>query len=232
MFVNLRNRRGSLGSPYDRSVRAGHRAVLKLFATVVVIGPGGLMCGANGEPAWALKSGPVAPIFGLGVAGTTNLKTTSYRIPSESMEPTLAVGEHILINLRAYRHRRPKVRDIVVFHPPKGAEDNRCGRVPPSGQACALPTKHRAGQKFVKRVVARGGDRVRILKGHVVLNGKRQKEAFTRPCQGGEGCHFPKEITIPKGFYFVMGDNRGASDDSRFWGPVPKAWILGKNVAR
>ena len=60
----------------------------------------------------------------------------------------------------------------------------------------------------------------------MILNGKRQKELHA-PCGGGEDCNFPKQITIPADHYFMMGDNRGASDDSRFWGPVPRDWIIG-----
>ena len=69
------------------------------------------------------------------------------------------------------------------------------------------------------------------LEGRVVLNGKLQNEPFAEPCGGGEGCDFPTEITIPPGHYFMMGDNRGSSDDSRFWGPVPKKWIIGQAFA-
>jgi signal peptidase I len=150
-----------------------------------------------------------------------------YRIPSESMEPTLNVGQRVLVNRVGTHFSDPKVGTIVVFHPPKGADDNRCGRPQAPGQACPFPTKGRSDQNFIKRIVAGPGDRVRILDGHALVNGKRQKDGFTRPCQGGSGCDFPNEIRVPKGYYFVMGDNRGSSDDSRFWGPVPKKWIIG-----
>jgi signal peptidase I len=65
----------------------------------------------------------------------------------------------------------------------------------------------------------------------VILNGKRQKESFTEPCGGGEACDLPREIRIPADHYFMMGDNRGSSDDSRFWGPVPRKWIIGEAFA-
>jgi signal peptidase I len=61
----------------------------------------------------------------------------------------------------------------------------------------------------------------------VILNGKRQKEPFIRNCAAGSDCNFPTPITIPPDHWFMMGDNRGESDDSRFWGPVPKKWIIG-----
>ena len=61
----------------------------------------------------------------------------------------------------------------------------------------------------------------------MILNGKLQKEPFINPCRPGQDCDFPKPITIPPDHWFMMGDNRGESDDSRFWGPVPKKWIIG-----
>ncbi len=62
-----------------------------------------------------------------------------------------------------------------------------------------------------------------------MVDGVEAKEDFIRPCRGGNGgCNFPQEITIPPDHYFMMGDNRGSSDDSRFWGPVPRDWIIGE----
>jgi signal peptidase I len=150
-----------------------------------------------------------------------------YRIPSESMEPTLDVGQRVLVNRLGNRLNDPEIGEIVVFHPPKGSESNTCGRAPAEGQACGLPTKDKADVNFIKRVVAGPGDRLSIRDGHVILNGQLQKEDFVRECGDGPDCNFPKTITIPPGHWFMMGDNRGASDDSRFWGPVPKKWIIG-----
>ena len=150
-----------------------------------------------------------------------------YRIPSESMEPTLDVGQRVLVDRIGERFGSPHVGDIVVFHPPVGADVNECGAPKPQNQACALPTKDRSKTNFIKRVVGVGGDRIKIINGHVVRNGKPEKDSYIRPCQPGDECNLPREITVPKGYFFMMGDNRGASDDSRFWGPVPKKWIIG-----
>jgi signal peptidase I len=60
------------------------------------------------------------------------------------------------------------------------------------------------------------------------VNGVEAEEDFTLPCGGGPVCNLRKEITIPPDHYFMMGDNRGESDDSRYWGPVPRDWIIGE----
>jgi len=169
-------------------------------------------------------------VVALGLAlGIQAFLVKPYRIPSESMVPTLQVGQRVLVNRIGARFSDPSVGDVVVFHPPAGAElDNTCGGgPPPEGQACGRPTADKADVNFIKRVVAGPGDRLAIKNGRVVLNGERQREEFTRPCGGGEGCNFPREFTIPADHYFMMGDNRGASADSRFWGPVPRKWIIG-----
>jgi len=157
-----------------------------------------------------------------------------YRIPSGSMEPTLAVGERVIVNRIGNRFAAPGVGDIIVFHPPHGADTDACGnpgqgpfydgsqsRVP-----CDKPTATRSSQNFIKRVVGLPGDSIAIRDGHVVRNGVEQREPFIRPCGGGPECNLGA-IVVPRDDYFMMGDNRGASDDSRYWGPVPRRWIIG-----
>jgi signal peptidase I len=158
-----------------------------------------------------------------------------YKIPSGSMEPTLHVSDRVLVNRFSHKilGKDPKVGDIVVFNPPAGADaqDPVCGA---SGQGggtespCSKPTAQKSKQSFIKRVVAVGGDTLAIKDGHAIRNGKQASEPFIAPCDPGSGsCDFPKTITVPKGYVFMMGDNRGNSDDSRYWGPVPAEWVIG-----
>jgi signal peptidase I len=152
-----------------------------------------------------------------------------YRIPSGSMEPTLTIGQRILAN-RMINH--PSVGDIVVFHPPAGANpDNaECGdqnQGTGHSQACDEGTPQESSQTFIKRVVAGPGDTIYIKNGNVWRNGVREKDPYAYQCGTGPDCNFPTAIKIPPGDYFMMGDNRGESDDSRFWGPVPNKWIIG-----
>jgi len=153
-----------------------------------------------------------------------------YQIPSESMEPTLDVGQRVLVNRFIYHLHDPHIGDIVVFHPPAGATDGgrECGASHNARQACPQPTQAESSQNFIKRIVAGPGDTLAVKHGHPVVNGVEAKETFIRPCNGGSSCNLPKQITIPPDHYFMMGDNRGRSDDSRFWGPIPRDWIIGE----
>jgi signal peptidase I len=154
-----------------------------------------------------------------------------YRIPSGSMEPTLAIGQRVLVNRIAMHFGKPHVGEIAVFHPPEGAEEEQCGlgsRITPGGSACSQPVPSEDKSiNFIKRVVAGPGDTIKVIEGHVIRNGKRESDSYIKPCPGVSECNFPTPIKIPPGHWFMMGDNRGESDDSRFWGPVPTEWIIG-----
>jgi signal peptidase I len=153
-----------------------------------------------------------------------------FRIPSESMSPTLAVSQRVLVDRVSYRFSEPDRGDIVVFKPPAGADGDVCGTTDfdEGRQACPMPTEDRSETNFIKRVVAVGGDRLKVIGGRVYINGKQQDEPFIRPDDQCGICNLPDEITIPKGHFFMMGDNRGESADSREWGPIPEKWMIGK----
>jgi signal peptidase I len=157
-----------------------------------------------------------------------------YRIPSASMLPTLHINQRVLVNRIGSHFSSPGIGDIVVFHPPKqygecanpNEGQNQSGQH--GAQACDTQQKQESSETFIKRVVGLPGDRLSIHDGHVIRNGVEEKDSYTVPCDGGGTCNFPATITIPRGDYFMMGDNRPDSEDSRFWGPVPKSWIIGK----
>jgi signal peptidase I len=155
-----------------------------------------------------------------------------YKIPSASMEPTLRDGDRVLVNRISHETGAlPKVGQIVVFNPPVGAENTptpSCGQPHKADSACPQSVPERSSMTFIKRVVAVAGDRISIHGGHVIRNGVQEADAYTAPCAGGEVCDLHHTITIPKGEIFVMGDNRGDSDDSRFWGPIPTSWVIGQ----
>lgn len=154
-----------------------------------------------------------------------------YRIPSGSMIPTLTIGQRILVN-RLDTH--PALGNVVVFHPPTGAVTGNgvCGNPAQGGghrQACDKDVPKESNQTFVKRVVGLPGDHLKILNGYVYRNGKKETGSYIQNCDSvaGADCNFPVTITVPPGDYYMMGDNRGDSLDSRYWGPVPQKWIIG-----
>jgi signal peptidase I len=169
----------------------------------------------------------VAVALGLAL-GIQAFLVKPFRIPSESMVPTLEVGQRVLVDRVSYRFSDPDRGDIVVFKPPLGSESNACGIQHSSDSACPRPTEDRSDTNFIKRVVATPGDRLKVIDGAVYINGKRQNEDYARLDAECEICNLPQPITIPEDQYFMMGDNRGESADSREWGPVPKKWIIGQ----
>jgi signal peptidase I len=158
-----------------------------------------------------------------------------YRIPSGSMLPTLHINQRVLVNRLGNDFSTPSLGDIVVFHPPvnyaQGCKNQSEGesRTGQGGaQACAAAQSRPSSETFIKRVVGLPGDHISISAGHVLRNGLAEHEPYIVACGSDGACNFPGTITVPRGDYFMMGDNRPDSEDSRFWGPVPKRWIIGK----
>ena len=162
-----------------------------------------------------------------------------FRIPSASMEPTLLVGDFLLVNKEISTGRFPALApanlirrgDLIVFHYPVD------------------PALH-----LVKRIVGLPGDRLRLRDGRVWIDGRALSEPYAVYLPSGADSYrddFPRmdradpavdsrwwvqmhslvangELTIPPDSYFVLGDNRNNSEDSRYWGLVPRAAIVGK----
>ena len=125
----------------------------------------------------------------------------AFYIPSGSMRPTLEVGDRIFVNKFIYRFKEPERFNIIVFKYP--VEPKR---------------------KFIKRLIGVGGDKIEIINGTVYVNDKVINEGYL--LTPGFGNYGP--IVVPKDNYFVLGDNRNNSEDSRFWGFVPKKNVVGQ----
>jgi signal peptidase I len=171
----------------------------------------------------------IALVLLVGGAATVRHGYHAYRVPSAAMEPTIKVGTHFVADTKVYDHHAPRVGDVVVLHPAGGAETNTCGVAHGENQACPRPTRSRAKVTFIKRVVAVGPASVAIRGGRTIVNGRTTNEPFTAHCgDAAPGCDLPRPISVPEGYVFLLGDNRGNSDDSRFWGPIPVGWVIGR----
>ena len=215
-------------------------------STSVAAGPAVALKGGGKKPKSA-RASIVELLVIIGVAlglalGIQAVIVKPYRIPSGSMEPTLSIGQRVLVNRIGMDFSEPHVGEIAVFHPPEGAEQEECGPSPHvirlGASACSEPVpKENTGVNFIKRVIAGPGDEIYIREGHVFRKAAGttsfvpEKDSYIRECGVSPECNFPTPIKIPAGHWFMMGDNRGESDDSRFWGPVPTGWIIGQAIA-
>ena len=125
------------------------------------------------------------------------------RVEGMSMAPTLQDQDRLIVNKLAYRLGDPKVGDIVMLYYPLKPE-----------------------KSFVKRIIAEEGDQVRIVDGRVFRNDVPLDDSFV-PNEFRSHDDWGPQV-IPEGYYFVMGDHRNNSSDSRHWGFVPKKYIIGK----
>jgi signal peptidase I len=143
----------------------------------------------------------------------------TYSIPSGSMEPTLKIGDRIVVNKLSYHLHGVDRGNIVVFSTP--------------------PTENCAGppvSDLVKRVIGLPGEIISLSDGHVLINGRVLPETYlppsvrddTYPGPGGADYSLHHAFHIPSGDVYVMGDNRSESCDSRYWGPIAESTIVGK----
>ena len=133
-------------------------------------------------------------------------------IPSESMFPTLEIGDRLIVEKVSYRFHDVYYGDIIVFQPPLQL----------------LKQGYEANQAFIKRAIAKGGDTIAVKDGVVYVNERPLKEDYI--------AQFPQynlnPLIVPQGSLFVMGDNRNNSNDSHIWGFLPQDKIIGHAVFR
>jgi len=135
----------------------------------------------------------------------------AFKIPTGSMRPTLMEGDRILVNKFIYKFKRPERGDVIVFVSP---EDKK--------------------KDFIKRLVGLPGETLEISNGMILINGVavgkdsilRERYYYNRGDFGKEG----QAVKIPEDAYFVLGDNSISSRDSRYWGFLPKRYLLGKAI--
>jgi len=136
----------------------------------------------------------------------------AFKIPTGSMKPTLNEDNRIFVNKYIYRFKEPQRGDIVVFKYP---EDTK--------------------KDFIKRLVATGGETVEIRDGSIYIDGKIVNEGAVSNIyyyNRGEYGGVASKIKVLESFYYMLGDNSASSRDSRYWGFVPKKYILGKAIFR
>lgn len=154
-----------------------------------------------------------------------------YVIPSPSMEPTLRVGDRVMVDRTTYHFREPRRGEVIVFRfdPNDPANSTQGGNGFTRSLdllAEVLNITHQDAAPYIKRVVGVGGDKVELRDGVLYVNGEVYEAEYEYVKDNDNG-----EWTVPEDCVMVMGDNRPNSNDSRRWGFVPYSAIIGRAVA-
>jgi signal peptidase I len=152
------------------------------------------------------------------------------RMPTRgpSMSPTMTRSGLVDVETHAFDEVAPAIGEVVVAQAPGGLLDGVCGTRQRRSEACAGPTRDYGRLRVLKRIVAGPGDTVAFTRrGSLIRNGERLSEPYIRACRAPV-CGLPRPITVPAGHWFLAGDNRGNSSDSRDWGPLPTAALDGR----
>jgi signal peptidase I len=156
----------------------------------------------------------VAGILAIGIRATV---AEARSIPSESMVPTLLIGDHLIVEKLTGYYRTPTRGEILVFYPPHPEETLS------TTQRALRSLSLTADMALIKRVVALGGERIAVHDGKVYINGKALQESYIH----APPAYTMPERLIPQDSVFMMGDNRNNSLDSHIWGPLPLKNVIG-----
>ena len=155
------------------------------------------------------------------------ISVQNFRVQGPSMDPTLEEGQYLLVNKLVYLNFDPKdLTTLLPFYDLKRDKTLFPFHSPSRGEVIVFRFPGDLSRDFVKRVIAVPGEAVEIRQGKVFINGEELDEPRTTTCS--RHC----SLTVPADSYYVLGDNRGASDDSRRWGLVPAENIIGRAWVR
>lgn len=182
---------------------------------------------------WLLRELPVLILVALLIAmGVKALVAQAFFIPSASMVPTLLKGDRVLVSRLSYRLHEPRRGDVVVFASPIGGDSEKDDRSAPTRALHfvfeSVGLRQPSTEDFIKRVVALPGETVESRAGRIYVDGRPLGEPYL--AQAPVGDFAPKKV--PAGRLWVMGDNRNGSHDSRVFGPIDDATVVGRAVLR
>jgi signal peptidase I len=166
-------------------------------------------------------------VLGFVLTGCTQPATRARAI-QKSMEPTIRSGEFIWIDEHAYDTSDPQDGDIISLRAPVNVVPMTCAIRRRPDAPCRRSAPRLGDEWLIKRIIAGPGEHIAITRrGAARVNHVLIDEPYIIPCAAADLCALRHPITVPADQYFVMGDNRPYSSDSRYWGPVPRAAIQG-----